>query len=99
MQELEKKLESQRADAERKANRAKEFEGLQAARLRAMADVVEGRFLFMRRKSILRNFLLSNAYIYQVLLARSLHPKMQRMSHSKVSSALLICCVPKSRTA
>ena len=45
VRELEKELESQRKDAERKAQQAKESEGLQAARLRAIADVVEGKIL------------------------------------------------------
>ena len=45
VRELEKELESQRGDAERKAQQAKESEGLQAARLRAIANVVEGKIL------------------------------------------------------
>ena len=44
VRELEEELKSQRENAERKAQQTKEFEGLQAARLRAIADVVEGRF-------------------------------------------------------
>ena len=42
VRELEDTLKSQREDAERKAQQAKESEDLQAARLRAIADVIEG---------------------------------------------------------
>ena len=51
VRELEDMLKSQREDAERKARQVKESENLQAARLRAIADVIEGacyrRFLHM----------------------------------------------------
>ena len=58
VRELEGELKSQREDAERKARQAKESEGLQAARLRAIADVVGGWIFFCvrLRKSIWLNF-------------------------------------------
>ena len=42
VRELEDTLKSQREDAERKAQQVKESENLQTARLRAIADVIEG---------------------------------------------------------
>ena len=45
VRELEEKLKSQREEAEQKAQQVKESEDLQTARLRAMADVIEGNVL------------------------------------------------------
>ena len=42
VQELEEELKTQRENAEQKARQTKESEDLQAARLRAIADVIEG---------------------------------------------------------
>ena len=48
VRDLKEELKSQRENAERKARQAKESKGLQAARLRAIADVVEGGIFFLR---------------------------------------------------
>ena len=48
VQELEEELKTQRENAEQKARQTKESEDLQTARLRAIADVIEG--------NVIRNF-------------------------------------------